>query len=186
LTDATIAASFGLCAPAGNAPTRRRSGRPAWTMSRGAGWRAAGTRIGATPAERSVHSLGDHQASFLGSVRDVETRRKLNIGHRRTGLGVRPRAGRAARHRWRRVPFPGGGFHADRGVALRRKAYALLEEFFRRVCESWGGEAGAPLFERMNRLAGEGGEKRRWRSTPLPGHAGDPRSRADRGITPGT
>jgi sedoheptulokinase len=38
------------------------------------------------------------------------------------------------------------------------QAYALLEEFFRGVLEAFGGPAEAPLYERMNALAGDPGQ----------------------------
>jgi len=120
----------------------------------------AGTRVGVTAEHTAVFApVGDNQASFLGAVRDLEGAALLNVGTggqisvftREPGLLAFPLEVR---------PFPGGGFLHVGASLCAGKAYALLEGFFRGVGEFLGGERpAAPLFERMNKLALQGGEE---------------------------
>ena len=109
--------------------------------------------------------LGDNQAAFLGAVRDVEGMALLNVGTggqlsawlpggtavrgagRAEGSASRPSAGLEVR------PFPGGGLLLVGATLCAGKAYALLEEFFRAVLGTFGGQAPGALYERMNELA---------------------------------
>ncbi len=156
VTDPTIAASVGLANPLTGRPdprALREAGLgdllPAETVE-------AGSRVGAMADGVPVFApLGDNQAGFLGAVRDVEGMALLNVG---TGgqvsaflpagaAGSLP-AGLEAR------PFPGGGTLLVGATLCAGRAYALLEELFREVLETFGGQPpGGALYERMNALA---------------------------------
>ena len=159
-TDPTIAGSFGLFDLGANrfdAAAARKAGLGGLAWSRVV---PAGTRLGVTREGTAVLApLGDNQASFLGSVRDLEHSAQLNIGtggqiclfSRDSALLSPPLDTR---------PFPGGGFLQVGPSLCGGKAYALLEEFFTRVLECFdGGRPAEPLFERMNELAREGGDE---------------------------
>jgi sedoheptulokinase len=154
VTDATVAATFGLYDLAKDRldpAALRKAGLDDLAWSRVA---PAGTRVGATPAKTVVFApVGDNQASFLGSVRDLEHQALLNVG---TGgqISVFAREPGELPVALEARPFPGGGFLRVGASLCAGKAYALLEEFFRQVCESLGGaRPEAPLFDRMNELA---------------------------------
>jgi sedoheptulokinase len=99
-----------------------------------------------------VHvALGDNQSSFLGSVRDVMHTLLLNIGTggqvsafsrtfvKAEGLDLRP--------------FPGGGYLLVGALLCGGKAYALLEDFFRKTAAFFSLPAeGTDFYSRMNRV----------------------------------
>jgi sedoheptulokinase len=158
-TDPTIAASLGLYdldEGRFDAAALRGSGLAELAWSRVV---HAGTRLGATEEGTVVLApLGDNQASFLGSVRDLEGSVLLNVG---TGgqLCLFSRQHVCLQPPLDVRPFPGGGFLLVGASLCAGKAYALLEEFFARVLECFGGRRPeGPLFERMNELVGEAGE----------------------------
>ena len=98
-------------------------------------------------------SLGDNQAGFLGAVQDAEAAVLINIGtsgqvsiYTRNAL---PIEGLEVR------PFPGGGFLLVGASLCGGKAYALLEEFFHRVCRQFAGYDGPNLYAAMDHLADE-------------------------------
>jgi sedoheptulokinase len=188
VTDATVAATFGLYDLAKDRldpAALRKAGLDDLAWSRVV---PAGTRIGATPAKTVVFApVGDNQASFLGSVRDVEHSAQLNVG---TGgqISVFARELSLLPVPLEARPFPGGGFLHIGASLCGGKAYALLEEFFRQVCESLGGaRPEALLYDRMNELAREGGEERPLEvDTRFQGTRGDSRVTGRiEGITPG-
>ena len=179
VTDATIAASFGLYAPAGDRvdpEALRKAGLDDVPWSRVA---PAGTRIGATPAGTAVFTpLGDHQASFLGSVRDVEHAAQLNVG---TGGQISVFAARpgALPFPLETRPFPGGGcLHVGAPSAAARPTRCWRSSS-RRVCESLGGvRPEAPALRADEPAGREGGEE-----TPLEVDTRFQGTRADPRIT---
>lgn len=81
-------------------------------------------------------ALGDNQASFLGSVRDVKRTLLVNIG---TGGQVSAFTDRPIQSDELDVrPFPGGGFLLVGALLCGGKAYALLESFFRQTLAYFG------------------------------------------------
>jgi sugar (pentulose or hexulose) kinase len=96
--------------------------------------------------------IGDNQASFLGSVAEIENSVLVNVG---TGGQV------AA---WdedvhfdpllETRPFPGGGFLLVCAGLCGGRSYDALESFFRQVgAQFFGAQDGRPLFDVMNQLA---------------------------------
>jgi len=117
-----------------------------------------GTLIGKEPRGRPVYgTIGDNQASFLGSVRDIEGAALVNVGTGgQVSLFSRAAAGSQGRESSGGVevrPFADGSLLVGAAVCSGR-AYSLLEELFREVCREFTGirETG-PLFEKMNLLA---------------------------------
>ena len=95
-------------------------------------------------------ALGDNQASFLGSVRDVRGSLLCNIG---TGSqislfsddcldipGIDTR------------PFPLGGYIGVGAALCGGKAYALLHDFFQRTLRLFTGTEGSASWEAMNAI----------------------------------
>jgi len=180
VTDPTLAASLGLYdlgRDRFDPDALRKAGLDDLAWSRVA---PAGTRVGSTAAGTAVFApLGDNQASFLGSVRDHERTVLLNVG---TGgqVCVFTREPGALPFPLETRPFPGGGFLRVGASLCGGKAYALLEGFFRQVCEAFGaGRAEASLYERMNALAREQGAE----DPPLEVDTRFQGTRADAGIT---
>ncbi|CAM4491142.1 sedoheptulokinase [Paenibacillus typhae] len=112
----------------------------------------SGTLVGHTQGGLPVYcSLGDNQASFLGSVPSPEQSVLINIG---TGSqlsallpdGVYNIEGMETR------PFPGGGRLAVGAALSGGKAYALLEQFYRDVISSYTGEEPGEMYSFMERL----------------------------------
>jgi sugar (pentulose or hexulose) kinase len=97
-------------------------------------------------------AIGDHQASFLGSVRDRRTSVLINVG---TGAQVSAFTdsfsfdpGLETR------PFPRGGCLLVCPGLSGGRSYALLEGFFRCIgTEVLGLSVSAQVYERMNQLA---------------------------------
>ena len=187
-TDPTIAASLGfydLGRDRLDAAAVREAGLDDLEWSRVV---PAGTRLGATEEGTAVLApLGDNQASFLGSIRDLERSALLNVG---TGgqINLFSRQVVPLQPPLDARPFPGGGFLLVGASLCAGKAYALLEELFAGVLESFGtGRPEAPLFDRMNRLAREAGEEPALEvDTRFQGTRGDPGVTGRIGnITPG-
>jgi sugar (pentulose or hexulose) kinase len=96
--------------------------------------------------------VGDNQASFLGSVAEPGRTVLVNVG---TGGQVAVRGDRPLYEPPLEArPYPDGGFLLVCAGLSGGRAYAVLEEFFRRAGRDvFGlGETG-PLFEALNRLA---------------------------------
>ncbi len=112
----------------------------------------SGTLIGTTPSGIPVYcSLGDNQASFLGSVPVPDESVLLNMGtgsqlsvllpnaeYQLAGMEVRP--------------FPGGGRLVVGAALSGGKSYALLEHFFRELITAYTGEAPGKLYSFMEQL----------------------------------
>ncbi|CAH1191634.1 Xylulose kinase [Paenibacillus auburnensis] len=112
----------------------------------------SGTLIGTTPRGIPVYcSLGDNQASFLGSVPVPGESVLLNMGtgsqlsvllpdaeYQLAGMEVRP--------------FPGGGRLVVGAALSGGKSYALLEHFFRELITAYTGEAPGKLYSFMEQL----------------------------------
>ena len=165
VTDPTIAASVGLADPLTGRPDPRALDAAGLGRVRPSETVGTVSRVGTTPEGTGVLApLGDNQASFLGSVRDVAGMALLNVG---TGgqvsawlpeeaapaggwaTGGLEAIGLEAR------PFPGGGVLLVGATLCAGQAYALLEGLFRTVCAAFTGQApSGPLYERMNELAG--------------------------------
>lgn len=120
--------------------------------------RASGTMAGSTSGGIPVFvSLGDNQASFLGSVKDIHRTVLLNIG---TGgqLSIHePTNGPDVPEGLEARPFPGGGRLLVGSSLCGGKAYAILEQFFRKVIASYTGEpvSAGQVYAWMERLAAE-------------------------------
>ncbi|SFL56535.1 sedoheptulokinase [Paenibacillus sp. 1_12] len=113
----------------------------------------SGTLIGHSQTGIPVTvSLGDNQASFLGSVREVADSVLLNVG---TGSQISVFSERYYQIESLDIrPFPGGGYLLVGASLSGGKSYALLESFFREVCIQLGGlEDPGRLYDRMSQLA---------------------------------
>lgn len=113
----------------------------------------SGTVIGHSQAGIPVTvPLGDNQASFLGSVSSITDSVLLNVG---TGSQISMFSKRFLAIESLDIrPFPGGGYLLVGASLSGGKSYALLESFFREVCEQLGGlEDPGSLYARMSHLA---------------------------------
>ncbi|NBD27498.1 sedoheptulokinase [Paenibacillus glycinis] len=98
-------------------------------------------------------AIGDNQASFIGSVQKLEGTLLVNVG---TGSQMSLYAGQHEDIPGLETrPFPGGGYLLVGAPLSGGKSYALLEQFFKAVCRSFGGVSidDADIYERMNELA---------------------------------
>ncbi|MEK6794466.1 MAG: FGGY family carbohydrate kinase [Spirochaetota bacterium] len=95
-------------------------------------------------------ALGDNQASFLGSVKDICRTALINIG---TGAQIS-----AYTERYAAVPgvdtrpFPGGGYLLVGASLCGGKSYALLHQFFERTLSFFGEKDPGDIFDLMNAL----------------------------------
>jgi len=96
-------------------------------------------------------ALGDNQASFLGSVRNIDNTVLLNIG---TGGQVSAYTRKYVKIDGLDVrPFPGGGYLVVGALLCGGKAYSLLENFFRNTAEFFSLPSGkTDFYERMNSI----------------------------------
>ncbi len=154
VTDATIAASFGLfdlAALSRNEGAWSDMGSPRMRLPP---VRPAGSLVGHDRTGLPVYlPLGDNQASLIGAVRDLERAPLINVG---TGGQVTAYSARmiASEGELDARPFPGGGIILVGATLASGGAYAMLEAFFREVIAELGGErVEEPLFEVMNRIA---------------------------------
>ena len=100
--------------------------------------------------------IGDNQASFLGSVKDHRTTVLANFG---TGSqislfangNIKACDGSSVETR----PFMGGGYLISGSALCGGRAYAMLEQFFRKFVVAAGGED-KEQYATLNRLASEG------------------------------
>ncbi len=93
--------------------------------------------------------LGDNQASFIGTVREMEGSVLMNMG---TGGQISMLAGcAAAQGDLEARPLGGGQSILVGSMLCGGRAYALLEGFMR-SCAKLAGDAEQPLYEAMNRL----------------------------------
>lgn len=97
-------------------------------------------------------AIGDNQASFLGSVQDLEDGALVNFG---TGsqismLSTGEHAGQGLELR----PFFAGKYLLCGAALCGGSAYAMLEQFFREYSMLSDGKR-APQYENMNRIAAE-------------------------------
>ncbi|GGA25505.1 sedoheptulokinase [Paenibacillus physcomitrellae] len=100
----------------------------------------SGTKLGHTRQGIPVYaSLGDNQASFLGSVPDPEDTLLLNIGTGSQLSAYVPQLTQAPEGMEAR-PYPGGGVLMVGAALSGGKAYALLEMFFQEVIEAYTGK----------------------------------------------
>lgn len=114
-----------------------------------------GTCVGETSYGIPVYtSLGDNQASFLGSVPAPETALLMNIG---TGsqLSVLLPDGAEAIDGMEMRPYPGGGVLMVGAALSGGKSYALLEHFFRQIIEAYTGEPAGDIYSLMERVLKE-------------------------------
>jgi sedoheptulokinase len=108
---------------------------------------ALGTYRGTIPV---FPAIGDNQASFLASIRDVDSSVLVNIG---TGSQVSVYSGcrmKAAGIDTR--PFPGGGYILVGAPLCGGKAYAVLRDFLADTLGIFGGVPGDDLFAMMGRI----------------------------------
>lgn len=115
----------------------------------------SGTAIGSTAQGIPVYtSLGDNQASFLGSVPQPGESLLLNIGTGSQLSAWLPDCAKAPSAMEIR-PFPGGGVLMVGAALSGGKSYALLEGFFRKLITAYTGEAPTDLYSLMSRLLSE-------------------------------
>ncbi|MBI4978036.1 MAG: hypothetical protein HZC28_11165 [Spirochaetes bacterium] len=95
-----------------------------------------------------VTALGDNQASFLGSVRNIERTALVNFG---TGAQVSAFTEKfAAIDGLDTRPFPGGGYLFVGASLCGGKSYALLERFFRKTIACFGVQQPPDIYAAMN------------------------------------
>lgn len=126
-------------------------------------------------------AIGDSQASFLGSVRDIETTALVNVGTggQITRMADSVRGTENADTECR--PFVGGKFLLTGSSLCGGQAYALLERFFALYAEKTG--AVGPQYGILNRLAREGIDRPLAVLTAFCGTRSDPTARGEiRGI----
>ena len=107
--------------------------------------------IGETPEGiPAACGIGDNQASFIGSVRDMGNTVLVNMG---TGGQVSMLAsGQTSTGELEVRPLGGGQAIVVGSVLCGGRSYALLERFLR-SCAQLAGAGDAPLYEAMNRIA---------------------------------
>lgn len=117
----------------------------------------SGKLLGLTPQGIPVYvSLGDNQASFLGSVPLPGESLLLNIGTGSQlsawlpGYSTVPSAMEAR-------PYPGGGVLLVGAALSGGKSYALLEGFYRQLITAYAGNAPADVYSLLNQLLREDG-----------------------------
>ncbi|KUP24198.1 hypothetical protein AWJ19_11675 [Paenibacillus sp. DMB5] len=112
----------------------------------------SGTLVGHTPGGLPVYcSLGDNQASFLGSVPSPERSVLINIGTGSQLSALLP-DGEYNIEGIETRPFPGGGRLAVGAALSGGKTYALLEQFYRDVIRCYTGEEPGEMYSFMERL----------------------------------
>ncbi|WP_342566167.1 FGGY family carbohydrate kinase [Paenibacillus sp. FSL R7-0345] len=112
----------------------------------------SGTLAGHTPDGLPVYcSLGDNQASFLGSVPSPEQSVLINIGTGSQLSALLP-DGEYDIEGMEMRPFPGGGRLAVGAALSGGKSYALLEQFYRDVIRKFTGEEPGEIYSFMERL----------------------------------
>ncbi|WP_341347570.1 FGGY family carbohydrate kinase [Paenibacillus sp. FSL H3-0469] len=115
----------------------------------------SGSAIGSTSQGIPVYtSLGDNQASFLGSVPLPGETLLLNIGTGSQLSAWLPHCVNIPSAMEVR-PFPGGGVLMVGAALSGGKSYALLEGFFRQLITAYTGEAPADVYSLMLRLLSE-------------------------------
>jgi sugar (pentulose or hexulose) kinase len=125
----------------------RSSGAPLGTLTA-----ALAEATGLPTGQPDLVSIGDNQASFLGSVADRDNSVLVNVG---TGGQV---SAYADEFRYDPLletrPFPGGGYLLACAGLCGGRSYAALERFYRQVGEQlFDVPPGEPLYATMNRLA---------------------------------
>ncbi|MNC11480.1 Glycerol kinase [compost metagenome] len=116
----------------------------------------SGTLVGLTRTGVPVYtSLGDNQASFLGSVPFPEEALLLNIG---TGsqLSVMLTDSDSTAEGLEARPYPGGGVLIVGAALSGGKSYALLEKFYRQVIEAYTGQPQGDMYPLLDKLLGDG------------------------------
>jgi sedoheptulokinase len=111
--------------------------------------------VGETARGMPVYcAVGDNQASFIGSVRDVRSTALFNVG---TGSQVSIRMDSPGEVPGLDVrPFPFSGFLAVGAGLSGGKAYALLRDFFERTLRLFTGHETEVSWETMNAVSGQG------------------------------
>ncbi|ANS74576.1 hypothetical protein AWM70_08240 [Paenibacillus yonginensis] len=121
----------------------------------------SGTKLGHTREGIPVYaSLGDNQASFLGSVPDPEHTMLLNIGTGSQLSAFVPNLTQAPKGMEAR-PYPGGGVLMVGAALSGGKSYALLERFFQEVIEAYTGKTldASEVYAWMERILVEAPEQ---------------------------
>ncbi len=128
-------------------PEVRETGEPAGKLSR-----AAAEATGLPRGLPVCVAMGDHQASYLGSIADRERTLLVNVG---TGAQVARYAdGLVIAPPIETRPFPRGGCLLVEAGLSGGKAYALLQRFFRQVgADVLQHPTDASLYAAMNALA---------------------------------
>ncbi|WP_042236354.1 FGGY family carbohydrate kinase [Paenibacillus sp. FSL R5-0912] len=115
----------------------------------------SGTAIGTTLQGIPVYtSLGDNQASFLGSVPQPADSLLLNIGTGSQLSAWLPEYNPAPSAMEVR-PYPGGGVLMVGAALSGGRSYALLEGFFRQLITAYTGEAPADIYSLLAQLLAE-------------------------------
>ncbi|MEK5445906.1 sedoheptulokinase [Paenibacillus sp. FSL R7-0331] len=100
-------------------------------------------------------SLGDNQASFLGSVPFPGQSVLVNIGTGSQLSALLP-DGEPNTSEMETRPFPGGGRLVVGAALSGGKSYALLEQFYRDVIRSYTGEEPGEIYSFMEQLLNSG------------------------------
>lgn len=117
----------------------------------------SGTSVGISSQGIPVYtSLGDNQASFLGSVPQPEEALLLNIGTGSQLSAWMPDCVKAPSDMEVR-PYPGGGVLMVGAALSGGKSYALLEGFFRQLITAYTGQAPTDVYTLMFKLLEEAG-----------------------------
>lgn len=112
----------------------------------------SGTLVGLTNDGLAVYtSIGDNQASFLGSVAYPEEAMLINIGTgSQLSVLMADFTGYAGELEAR--PYPGGSVLLVGAALSGGKSYALLEQFFRQIIEAYTGGTQSKLYPLMDTL----------------------------------
>ncbi|WP_150273948.1 sedoheptulokinase [Paenibacillus tepidiphilus] len=114
----------------------------------------SGSQAGTTPGGVPVFtSVGDNQASFMGSVRRPAESVLLNIGTgSQVSVWLEDAAAAAPAEGMEVRPYPGGGALLVGAALSGGKSYALLERFFRQVIGTYTGQAPQEMYSFMEQL----------------------------------
>ncbi|MDO7905571.1 FGGY family carbohydrate kinase [Paenibacillus sp. JX-17] len=115
----------------------------------------SGSQVGETPEGVAVFlSIGDNQASFLGSVSAPAESLLLNLG---TGgqLSVYVDGYEGDIQGMERRPYPGGGYLWVGASLTGGKAYAVLEQFMRELIHTYTGRDPGSVYDYMESLTAQ-------------------------------
>lgn len=108
----------------------------------------SGTCVGYHKGIPVFTALGDNQASFLGAIKSLDSSMLVNVG---TGgqISVFSQSLVKTNSELELRPFPGRGYLLVGASMSGGKSYAILENFFRRVCMLFTDKDVPSLFDKM-------------------------------------